>query len=416
MHMLRNIKSNMIKMSIKKQIIPLFLTLSLFGYAISVLISLLFNIDNELSSIIIKIFVMFLGIVFIVFYKKIFLSFNRYFILVFLLFALYLIRVMGVFLADNQIVEYTSDFKFISYLLGSILFPLFVIFSILRNKLLEPDVLFKYIFFALFGSLIVILYYLFVESGFNFSRRSMLEHLNPISLGNFGASLLLLSLYKCSYSCKKSKDFLYFFSLIIGIVTLLISFSKGPIVSFLVAFIIISYLKIGIRKTILFLIFVILIGSQLNSDIFTNIFHIFMNMFEVLNFNDSVATDESTSTRVSLYINSLEQFSNSPIFGSGIVELNSHSYPHNLLVEFLISSGIFGFILFFFLLGAMFYKSLILLKNDLGYGWISLLSFQYSVSIMFSGAIYNSVTFWILMGIVFVIKNSNNPTSEMRTI
>jgi O-antigen ligase len=106
------------------------------------------------------------------------------------------------------------------------------------------------------------------------------------------------------------------------------------------------------------------------------------------------AYDRALSVRAELAQGALQQFEGSPWLGSSFVELAQRIYPHNILVEILMTNGIVGFVLLAVLLVFVVKALLRLLQTP--FAWLGLLCLQYLTASMSSGSLYFDATFWLL--------------------
>jgi O-antigen ligase len=109
--------------------------------------------------------------------------------------------------------------------------------------------------------------------------------------------------------------------------------------------------------------------------------------------------DASTEVHVEGARGAWEEFLDHPAFGSGLDESRTGEYPHNVVIESFMATGVLG--------GAAF--SIILLCSSVAAAklmttnatrWISLLYVQYLVSALVSGALYLSGTMWCFIAAV----------------
>jgi O-antigen ligase len=90
----------------------------------------------------------------------------------------------------------------------------------------------------------------------------------------------------------------------------------------------------------------------------------------------------------------VEQFITHPIFGDSILEKTTGFYPHNLVLEGFMATGLIGGIsLLVWILGVAL-CSLRLLSRGGESGWIALLSLQYLIGAMFSGGTWQQASMW----------------------
>jgi hypothetical protein len=108
--------------------------------------------------------------------------------------------------------------------------------------------------------------------------------------------------------------------------------------------------------------------------------------------------DVGEEGRLLMWIEAVHIIVESPILG-GPIELPSNGiYPHNLLLEAFMASGVFGgcLLLAFFLLIA--YVAFRILHSRRG--WVAILHYQMAISALLSGALYSNEWYWISAGLV----------------
>ena len=242
--------------------------------------------------------------------------------------------------------------------------------------------------------------------------RLNIDGLNPISVGNIGASLLLISLWVVYFE-KKFKlkiSILYYFSTLVGGYLILFSLSRGPLVSCLFALLVFLLIKSNKlrRKHIIgsALVIAVLISFAVNlSDEFISNFWRFSSV--------DTEADLSYMARRQAYLGSLGQFMSNPLFGDALEERTISFYPHNVIIESLLATGIVGGVAFLLLLIMGFRCAVNILNGDSNSGWVGLLYFQYFMSAQFSGAIYTITTFWILSSLVIMASMQRKNTTQL---
>ena len=118
-------------------------------------------------------------------------------------------------------------------------------------------------------------------------------------------------------------------------------------------------------------------------------------------FSSDVAAD---SSRELLYGVAFQEFSMSPFTGAGLEVRGLQTYPHNLIIESLMATGIAGGVIFLFLVICLSLSTLKLYKKNPEGGWIPLLFVQYLIASQFSGALYSSTYFWLAVGLLIGLK------------
>lgn len=235
------------------------------------------------------------------------------------------------------------------------------------------------------------------------------EALNPISLGHQSASLLLISLYillnRESFKNRIIKV-PYIFSLMLGMILLFFAASRGPIVAIIVCvcLLLLSWQYRGINTFKIFGIIIIAI-------IFVNIAFSFaldsgssfLERFTSFLNGDDFGYSQFVQ-RPELYQKASELIAEYPIFGYGL-EIPNLGYPHNLIVEAFLATGLLGGSLFLiiYIYTAIKAIGIIMAKNN-PWSWLGLLYIQYAIGSIFSGSLYNSSTFWCLLFAILGLK------------
>jgi len=251
-----------------------------------------------------------------------------------------------------------------------------------------------------------------VETG-----RMALTALNPILLGQLGATLTLMSVWVLTTGFKKYSlvsKFLFLAFAILGAGLLIGANSRGPIFSVTICLIFIS---LASNKRSRFYAITVLIIAIVS---FMPLTKYFEEEFGVTTytrlFEQSQLQEENTLDRLSRYKGAINAFSSNPILGSNLEEPTIGGYPHNLFIETLMSLGIFGFMLLFTLLVTTFSFAIKLYVRFKEYGWVSILFIQYLVASQFSGAIYTVNYLWISAGFVVAIYSSLTDNKTYRNI
>jgi O-antigen ligase len=160
--------------------------------------------------------------------------------------------------------------------------------------------------------------------------------LNPITIGLHGELLAIVSIILNDKN-KKNSISIYKLGIIVGVLTMILGASRGPILGFTICLFIFTLYrlnnlrKLSISGTIVFLLilsFAFFLVFNLNSDDFY--------VIERLN---SLNEDD---TRKQLLSSALSDFYKNPIFGHQFVLSDGGWYPHNIYLESFMSLGIIG--------------------------------------------------------------------------
>jgi O-antigen ligase len=222
------------------------------------------------------------------------------------------------------------------------------------------------------------------------SGRLRAESLNPIAMGHAGATAVLLSLHVFLAGNQSVRRItIAAFVAIGGFLLVLQANSRGPIIALSVclALVYMSATNYKLRSLVvglaLFAVVYILFSNTLNELPVVDRFQ-----------NNELTSDISILGRIMMFQGALEQFIGSPLIGSSVEERTMQYYPHNVILEAFMATGVLGGVPFLLLtlLGLRASWSLIRQKKDM---WVGLLAIQYIVGGQFSGAIYSSTAMWV---------------------
>jgi len=236
-----------------------------------------------------------------------------------------------------------------------------------------------------------------------FSRLST-EILNPISVGHLGTSVFLVTLAGLATSRGLAK-LLRMLLIVLSLVVVVASVSRGPIVAALllaIVHVLLGQVRRGLSlgglllrigmiagAVVLFAAAIVFIESTTNAQITSRFYGGF--------------GDASSQERMLLFRGAWQQFSEQPLLGHAYVELGLMTYPHNLVLETMMATGVVGLaVLLLVLLGAMLASGRVLLA-DARTAWPALLLLQYLIALMFSGSILLDGRFWAMLFAVLAI-------------
>lgn len=239
------------------------------------------------------------------------------------------------------------------------------------------------------------------------------EALNPISLGIFSGSLIIISVYALLE--KKSGDnfffsqFLPFPSLALGLYFLIAAASRGPIVSTVLCLLI---LLISSGKKLLYLgIPVVISGGYLVANFILPLLQGKggSNLNRLTSAGGQSSDDRGDLISLSFQLISKDWYST--IFGYG-VEVPGKGYPHNIIVESFLSTGIIGGCLFSLICLVALIRAVNLVMSHDPWSWVALLFVQAFVMALLSGSLYGSSSFWYLL---FAVNSLWNKKDYMNT-
>jgi O-Antigen ligase len=232
------------------------------------------------------------------------------------------------------------------------------------------------------------------------SGRTELKSLNPISLGHVGASTLLLSVFFLANSPlgMKLKILISISPLGLGFYILLASNSRGPLFAAITGLLFFMLAVKGKKKSLVFAVFLasaallvpvsFYLESEYNITTYSRIFG--QNFFEEGNVLD----------RQEMYLGALSDFVASPILGSGLEPSSGRGFPHNIIIETLMSMGLFLGFAIIVLIVELLRRSTSFYRSDFRLGWLCMLMVQFVVGSQFSGSFYEASSFWVAVGMM----------------
>ena len=342
-----------------------------------------FNRSNLNSNSAIKWFLVFIGI----YCYRLFIEYNNdvnYYIPVSDVFMYFLAFCVVPFLGlVTQKIDYkTLNFVFKSFLYGGLVFSILSIFS----------------------------YQQFIGEVARLSESSIGESvLSPLAMSYSSALTIGIMLFYFLTN-KVSIKLKIFILIIIGIsvIPFFLGASRGALIALIVPLILYFVTGKGVmfflKAIILLAIFTMLLvylDSELNSGL----------LDRFLSISEAIDKGESSAIRAVIWNQSFNQFIHSPIIGSTIVVTGWGSYPHNIFIETLQTTGTLGFISIFFLTLKGFKSCLHIFRNHKKYIWVTIIFIQAFIQNFFSGALYTAVWFWTGLALVlatdsFLKKNA----------
>jgi O-antigen ligase len=251
-----------------------------------------------------------------------------------------------------------------------------------------------------------------VETG-----RLQLVALNPILLGQLGTTLVVMAVWVLANRFKNyglSAKLIFLAAALVGAGLLVGANSRGPLVSAAVCLLFIS-LASGKRSRLYAMTsFAVAIISFVPATQYVEA-EFGISTYTRL-FGQSQLTEENTLDRFSRYEGAINAFMGNPLLGASLEEPKHGGYPHNVFIEAMMATGIFGFTLLLVLMATTFAFAVKLYVSVPGYGWASVLFIQYLVAAQFSGSIYTVNYLWITAGLMIAIYASLAPSARHRNI
>jgi hypothetical protein len=230
-------------------------------------------------------------------------------------------------------------------------------------------------------------------------RYQPFESVNPIALGYTGLATATLAAWRLLTKKTMSGYRLVFVPIMLGGLTLtLLSGERQVFLSLVVTTILFLHRlpgKSGLEKAAGRIIFCLSVGL-----LALIVFHTDM-------FNDTLERVQGLAERVKggrekrldAWAETILIFVHQPIIGGPIELPSDGSYPHNIILEAFMVTGIIGgplFLLFFVTMARLAFR----VYRFSSFGWIALLHYQVAISALFSGALYFTNWYWTTAGLV----------------
>lgn len=253
--------------------------------------------------------------------------------------------------------------------------------------------------------------------------------INPITISYYG-SLLSIS---CFYLLLFKKTGIWRLAIIIlfviGVACLLLGGSRGPLVSWLGTLLLIfgyrawhhrEKVVLGLKTVLTGLIALLVLRFTVFRNFSVEDLFIYRRFLRFLETRSG--TTSKREYRELAYESAWQDFLDSPVVGKQFVGTYDSFYPHNLILEVLMSTGLIGACLFFtflILLLRRFFR--IYTQRNVDNFFIAALLIPMFFGSLFSGSIFGSVDFWIIMSILAILplrqkKRHPGPVSQLQTL
>lgn len=250
------------------------------------------------------------------------------------------------------------------------------------------------LFIALLISLVLNLSTPLTEEASSKGQYSGSSAMNTISYGHYGVTFALLSMFLFNKSVVLYKKLFYVACFFFGLFIMYLAGSRSPLVALLVCLLFFQVNNTGLFKG-LFVISLLTVPLIIFSDQIIEFLSGFGGSF--INRVLSTVNSGNSSGRDVLYAEAYEQFLNSPILGNAFVlqgGVGSGFYPHNMILEAFMATGVIGGIIFLIWIFQCLQTSYKLIAASNQNAWAGVLFLQYLIYAMFSQAIFSNAGFW----------------------
>jgi O-antigen ligase len=234
------------------------------------------------------------------------------------------------------------------------------------------------------------------------------DTLNPISFGHLGVSLALGAMALLLLAGVRSLWWrlvvVAFIGLGLGVAVT--ASSRGPILALIVgvATLIWAAFQRGHRLKVLVSGLIIMVGGVVGGVALEK--RIGFGIFSRIQAIREGGVDQSTSLRLQYTRDAWNLFLDNPVIGGALEEPSSQLYPHNVVIESFMSTGIFGGTAFIIIILASVFGCWRIVQKRREWSWVVALYFQFLVGAQVSGALYTSPGFWSLTAAVISLQAS----------
>lgn len=231
--------------------------------------------------------------------------------------------------------------------------------------------------------------------------RLNLSSLNPISMGHSGVTVFLLGVgIIAAGHIDRRKKFICLAAISTGVALALLANSRGPILSLIFSVSVLILAQSKRRRTYW-------VGSMICAIALYFAYQqpefLFGDLGPIARFSTvSSSGDGASIARFIAFKGAWEQFLGSPIFGDGIEERATQFYPHNVILEAFMSTGLLGGVPFLLIFITAIRSAWGLLRLNSQLSWVGLVALQQLVGAQFSGSIWGTGSLWVMMMLVIV--------------
>lgn len=227
-----------------------------------------------------------------------------------------------------------------------------------------------------------------------------LETLSPLALSYASVLTIMLCVYQLLYLKEKTKLYLIYLlaTIALSLVMFLLGASRGSVLALAVSLAFMVYhsnykikAKIGLLVLAMIPIFIWSVAASGSA------------VFE----RTTKSVSSGSTGREELWSDAWNEFLAHPILG-GRIEIGF--YPHNIILEILMATGIIGLLVISILLVKGFVKTLYLPKFDMNFLWVGIIFLQGFCQLSFSSSLYQATLVFFPLGILFsrYIKKTNS--------
>ena len=239
---------------------------------------------------------------------------------------------------------------------------------------------------------------------------------DTISYGHYAISFSLISIFLLSRSASYYKKAFYLASFFLGLFIMYLAGSRGPLVALIVCLLFFQINNTGLFKGLLTL-FLLTVPLIIFSEEIIQLLSGFGGTF--IERTLSAINKGQSSGRDVIYADAFNEFQNSPWIGNAFLVQSGPFigfYPHNMIVEALMATGVIGSLFFFQWVYQCLRTAYKLITVGHPAAWTGVLLLQYFVYGMFSNAIFLNTGFWycsvLIWNIAYGTYKQNQPDTS----
>ena len=243
-------------------------------------------------------------------------------------------------------------------------------------------------------------------------RNAGAENIGALTYGHLGVSFFLISLHYFLLSSRLLNKLFFASTMCLGLLVMYLAASRSPLLALVICTIIYLLIYRGAIRGLFVLLLII-----------SPIYFFWGEIIDLLSsFHGSfllrvmkAVEDGDSSGRDLIYDQGIKQFLDYPIFGgSFILESGSFKgfYPHNLILEVFMATGIVGGILFLSWISKVAKYSYYIILSKNRYAWIPTLFLQYFIFSMSSKSLYTNSSLWYFSFLVIYLYHDSKKIKQ----
>jgi O-antigen ligase len=195
------------------------------------------------------------------------------------------------------------------------------------------------------------------------------------------------------------KKIIIYSTIVLCLIPFFLGASRGSIIALFIPFIFHFLFQKGLKRkmAVITALAAIAIGFIIAAQYLgLGVFNRFINI------NEAIESGSQAALRIDIWQSSWSQFLKNPWLGNSLEATDIGFYPHNILLESLITTGFFGFFFYSSFLFLVLKKSVWIIKEHPSYLFIVVIFLQAFSQNMFSGSLYG--TSWLAISAALIIN------------